>query len=79
MATVSGGLVGGRKQANKRYTHKLLDPCETGTESDALSHVSSSKKAEIRACAKYALDLLNTEKICLLMNTEVIEELKLDE
>ena len=64
----------GRKRASesKKYTHKLVDPCELD-QADSLAHISVQRKNDIRACAKYALDLMNREQTCLLLNTPVVE------
>ena len=55
---------------SKRYTHRLADPCELDPSHDALGHLSSQRKADIRACAKYALDLMGRNQTCLLLNVE---------
>lgn len=60
----------------RKYTHKLIDPCEAKKDYDALSHISSNRKGDIRACAKYALDLIERNQICLLLNTANVEGLE---
>ena len=60
----------------KRYTHRLADPCELDTTHDALSHLSTQRKADIRACAKYALDLMGRNQTCLLLNVEQDREIE---
>jgi hypothetical protein len=60
----------------KRYTHRLADPCELDVTHDALSHLSSQRKADIRACAKYALDLMGRNQTCLLLNVEQDREIE---
>lgn len=67
-------LIGEVKKKEKRYTHKLVDPCETETDYDALSHINSMRKGDIRACAKYALDLIQRNQMCLLLNTPRMDE-----
>merc|ERR1711879_82784 len=61
---------------SKRYTHKLVDPCEAGSDYDALGHITSQRKNDIRACAKYALDLIQRNQICLLLNTPRVDGLE---
>jgi len=63
------------RRESKRYTHRLVDPCEQQKDYDALAHISSQRKADIRACAKYALDLVERKQICLLLGTPRVEEL----
>ena len=60
----------------KKYTTSLVDPCESGAAYDALAHISSQRKSDIRACAKYALDLLARSQINLLLNLDKIEGLE---
>jgi len=60
----------------KRYTTQLIDPCESGAAYDALAHISSQRKTDIRACAKYALDLLARSQINLLLNLDKIDGLE---
>jgi len=63
------------RRESKRYTHKLVDPCESGTDYDALAHISSTRKADIRACAKYAVDMISRRQISLLLNTGKVDDL----
>ena len=50
-------------RSSRRYTHKLADPCEAQEDYDALSFISSQRKADIRACAKYAMDLIERKQL----------------
>lgn len=66
----SDGIKSDPIKKSKRYTHRLADPCELDSEHDALSHLTTQRKADIRACAKYALDLMSRNQTCLLLNVE---------
>lgn len=58
----------------KKYTHKLNDPCEN-SDFDALMHLDTQKKAEIKACAKMALDLIARNNMDLLLGIELAPHL----
>jgi len=63
-------------RTSRRYTHKLSDPCEAQEDYDALSFISSQRKADIRACAKYAMDLIERKQLYLLLGLEKDEVLE---
>ena len=66
-----------KERSSRRYTHKLIDPCEANEDYDALTHIPSARKSDIRACAKLSLDLIGREQIWMLLNTPEIEGLNM--